>query len=62
MEVPEIDFNIEEVETSGITLEDDGIEGGVARHDEALTVLENTQVREEFINEIVEVNNPDTCF
>ena len=55
METQEIDFNIEEVETAGITLEDDGIEGGVARNEEALSVLENSQTREEFMNELVEV-------
>ena len=56
VETHEIDFNIEEVETAGITVEDDGIEGGVARNEEALSILENSQTREEFINELVEVS------
>jgi hypothetical protein len=51
----QIDFNIDEVETTGITLEEDGIEGGVARNEEAFTILENSETREEFINQIVEL-------
>jgi len=44
-----------ESETAGITLEDDGVEGGVARNEEALTVLENPEARNFFIDELLEL-------
>jgi len=44
-----------EVETSGIVLEDDGLEGGVARNEEALSLLENPETRNFFIDELLEV-------
>lgn len=45
-----------ELETTGITLEEDGVEGGVARNEEALSVLENPETRNFFIDELLEVS------
>ena len=54
-----INFSIETVDldTSGIVLEEGGCEGGVAHHEEALTILENYDTRGQFIDEIMEVSN-----
>ncbi|ODN00152.1 CDK5 regulatory subunit-associated protein 3 [Orchesella cincta] len=53
----EIDFSVDnlEVETCGIVLEEDGVEGGVARNEEALSLLENPETRNFFIDELLEL-------
>ncbi|XP_049770734.1 CDK5 regulatory subunit-associated protein 3 [Schistocerca cancellata] len=50
----EIDFNIS-LEESGIVVEATGLEGGVARGNEALTVLDNPRLRNQFIDEVMEL-------
>jgi hypothetical protein len=50
----QIDFSVD-VETSGIVLEEDGLEGGVARGEEAMSILENPETRNFFIDELLEV-------
>jgi hypothetical protein len=52
-----IDFSIDnlELDTSAITLEEDGVEGGIARNEEALTVMENPEARNFFIDELMEL-------
>ena len=53
-----IDFSIETVDldSSGIVLEEGGCEGGVARHEDALSILENADTRGQFLDEIIEVS------
>lgn len=51
----EIDFDIS-VKDSGITIESSGIEGGVAKNHEALTVIDSPTYREQFLDELFEVN------
>lgn len=52
----EIDFDIS-IKDSGITIESSGMEGGVARNTEALTVLDSPNHREQFLDELFEVNS-----
>lgn len=40
---------------SGITVESSGMEGGVAKNNEALTVLDSPNYREQFLDELFEV-------
>lgn len=47
-----------EIATVDIVLEDSGVEGGVARGDEALSILHNSKTRNQFINELMELE----CF
>lgn len=49
-----IDFDIS-LKDSGITVESSGMEGGVARNNEALTVLDSPIHREQFLDELFEV-------
>lgn len=51
----EIDFNIS-LEESGIVVEAAGLDGGIATGVEALTVLDNPATRNEFIDQLLEVN------
>jgi hypothetical protein len=52
-----IDFSIDTVEldASGIVLEEDGIEGGVARNEEALSIFDNIATRRQFVYDLCEV-------
>lgn len=50
----EISFEIS-LKDSGITVESSGMEGGIARNHEALTVLDNPNYREQFLDELFEV-------
>ncbi|KAG5666856.1 hypothetical protein PVAND_014864 [Polypedilum vanderplanki] len=52
----EIDFNIS-LENSGITVEEDGMSGGVARGDEAFTILDSPQYRDIFLDELFEIES-----
>lgn len=47
-----VDVSLEE---SGIVVADSGLDGGVARGEEAFTVLDNPFHRDQFIDEIFEV-------
>lgn len=49
---PDLNINLEE---SGIVVEKSGLDGGVARGTEALTILDNPKTRETIINELVEL-------
>ncbi|XP_035915025.1 CDK5RAP3-like protein [Anopheles stephensi] len=51
-----IDFDIS-LEESGIVVEEDGNLGGVAKGDEAYTVLDAQQYRDRFINDILELQS-----
>lgn len=51
----EINFDIS-LKDNGITIESSGMEGGVARNNEALTVLDSPTYREQFLDELFEVN------
>lgn len=51
----EINFDIS-LKDSGITVESSGMEGGVARNSEALTVLDSPAYREQFLDELFEVS------
>lgn len=51
----EINFDIS-LKDSGITIESSGMEGGIARNNEALTVLDSPSYREQFLDELFEVN------
>jgi hypothetical protein len=50
----QIDFNIS-LEESGIVVQSSGAEGVVARGKEALTILDNPETRNTFIDELMEV-------
>lgn len=50
----EIDFDIS-IKDSGITIESSGMEGGVAKNYEALSVLDSPNHREQFLDELFEV-------
>lgn len=52
----DIDFNIS-IEDSGIKVESAGLAGGVAKGDEALTLLDNPQHRDQFLDEIFELES-----
>lgn len=56
----EINFDIS-LKDSGITVESSGMEGGVARNSEALTVLDSPIYREQFLDELFEVNLFSRC-
>uniref|UniRef100_A0A182MJF7 Uncharacterized protein n=1 Tax=Anopheles culicifacies TaxID=139723 RepID=A0A182MJF7_9DIPT len=51
-----IDFNIS-LEESGIVVEEDGNLGGVAKGEEAYTVLDAQQYRDRFINDLLELQS-----
>lgn len=51
----EINFDIS-LKDAGITVESSGIEGGVAKNNEALTVLDHPNYCEQFLDELFEVN------
>uniref|UniRef100_A0A182UF71 Uncharacterized protein n=1 Tax=Anopheles melas TaxID=34690 RepID=A0A182UF71_9DIPT len=51
-----IDFNIS-LEESGIVVEEDGNLGGVAKGDEAFTVLDAQQYRDRFVNDLLELQS-----
>lgn len=51
----DINFDIS-LKDSGITVESSGMEGGLAKNNEALTVLDNPSHREQFLDELFEVN------
>jgi len=46
----------EDVNVGGIVLEDAGLEGGVAKGEEALSILENVVTRKQFVNDLCEVS------
>ncbi|CAH0546182.1 unnamed protein product [Brassicogethes aeneus] len=48
----DVDINLEE---SGIVVEKSGLDGGIARGDEALTILDNPKTREQIINNLMEI-------
>lgn len=48
----EIDFDIEGVDTSTIVVEEGGMAGGVARDDEALSLLDNRRTRTLILDEL----------
>ncbi|XP_066996998.1 CDK5 regulatory subunit-associated protein 3 isoform X2 [Anabrus simplex] len=50
----EIDFNIS-LEESGIVVESTGVDGGVAKGTEALTLLDNPKTRNTFIDDLMEL-------
>lgn len=50
----EIDFNIN-IEESGIVVEDAGCSGGIARNEEAFTILDSPKYQEQFIDELYEL-------
>lgn len=52
--IEHIDLNIN-LEESGIVVEKSGLDGGIARGVEALTILDNPKTREAIINELVEL-------
>ncbi|KDR07538.1 hypothetical protein L798_02918, partial [Zootermopsis nevadensis] len=52
----EIDFNTL-LQESGIVVQSSGTEGGVARDKEALTILDNLETRNTFINELMELES-----
>lgn len=45
------------LEESGIVVADSGLDGGVARGEEAFTVLDNPFHRDQFIDEVFEVGS-----
>lgn len=51
-----IDFDIS-LEESGIVVEGGGLSGGVARDEEALTVLDSVKYRDQFIDELYELES-----
>lgn len=50
-----IDFSI--TDDTGIIIQEDGVEGGVAKDNEALTLLDYHKTRNSFIDDIIEVKN-----
>lgn len=52
--VNEIDYSIS-LEDSGIKVEGGGLAGGVAKNDQALTILDAPSYREQFLDELFEV-------
>ncbi len=50
-----IDFDIENVDTSAIVVEAGGLAGGVAREEEALTLLDNRRTRALLLDELEEL-------
>ncbi|EFA00941.1 CDK5 regulatory subunit-associated protein 3 [Tribolium castaneum] len=54
VEHTDVDLSLEE---SGIVVEKSGMDGGVARGSEALTVLDNPKMRDQVINELLELDS-----
>lgn len=54
--VNEIDYNIS-LEDSGIKVESSGLAGGVAKNDQALTILDSPSYRDQFLDELFEVTS-----
>ena len=52
----EIDFNIS-LEGSGIVIESDGMSGGVAKNDEAYTLLDSLDYRDNLLDELYELES-----
>lgn len=52
----EINFDVS-LEDSGIKVESSGLDGGVARNDEALTILDAPSYRDQFLDEIFELES-----
>lgn len=52
----EIDFDIEGVDTSCIVVEEGGMAGGVAKEEEALSILDNRRTRTIIIDELEELS------
>lgn len=52
-----IDFSV--TDDAGIIVQEDGVEGGIAKDNEALTLLDYHKTRNSFIDDILEVNK--TC-
>lgn len=52
----EIDFDIEGVDTSTIVVEEGGMAGGVARDEEALSILDNRRTRTLILDELEELS------
>lgn len=50
----DLDVNLEE---SGIVVEESGVDGGIARGEEALTILDNPNTREKIINDLLEIDS-----
>lgn len=55
-----IDFNIS-LQGSGITVEESGLAGGIAKDGEALAVLDSFSYREQFLDELFEVRITVSC-
>lgn len=55
-EIPEIDFSIS-LEESGIVVEEAGMSGGVAKDDEAFTILDSPQYRDVVLDELYELES-----
>lgn len=53
---PEIDFSIS-LEESGIVVEENGMSGGVARDEEAFTILDSPQYRDVILDELYELQS-----
>lgn len=53
----EIDFGIVSSSNLGITLEGSGTNGGVAKGEEAMTMLNNADTRARFMNDLLEVSH-----
>nr|CAI5827122.1 unnamed protein product [Callosobruchus analis] len=49
----DVDVNLEE---SGIVVEKTGIDGGIARGEEALTILDNPKISSQIVNDLVEIH------
>lgn len=58
---PEIIADIS-LEESGIVVADSGLDGGVARGEEAFTVLDNPLHRDQFLDEVFEVGSVGYVF
>lgn len=51
----DINFDIDSVDTSAIVVEDGGVAGGVARDEEALSILDNRRTRTLIVDELEEL-------
>lgn len=54
--IPEIDFSIS-LEESGIVVEEAGMSGGIAKDDEAFTILDSPQYRDVVLDELYELES-----
>lgn len=52
-EIVDIDINLEE---SGIVVENSGLDGGIAKGNDAYTILDNPKTRDQIINDLMELN------